>query len=173
MFQTMERVVIAGRSPIALPNSIIRRDCDGSMEMVTARWGLRPKELDQRPFNVVRAEGRTFEGHRCLIPASKFSFQHEGRGYRFTLMCGDWFYFAGIWRHAYPDWPEAYAALTIEANMDVAPYNDRQMAVILRRDRMAWIDATQPDEGLLRPLPAGTFMVERDDGKEIVERRLL
>lgn len=144
------------------------------MEMVTARWGLRPRELDERPFNVVRAEGRSFPlADRCLIPASEFSFNHEGRGYRFTLNDNDWFYFAGIWRRASHDWPEAYAALTIEANADVAPYNDRQMAIILRRDRMAWIDANEPDEALLRPLPPGSFMIERDDGKQITQRRLL
>jgi putative SOS response-associated peptidase YedK len=74
---------------------------------------------------------------------------------------GDWFYFAGVWRPATRDWPEAYAILTIEANDDVAPFHDRQMAVLRREQRMAWLDWICPAEKLLRPLPSGTFAVSR------------
>ena len=51
--------------------------------------------------------------------------------------------------------------LTTEANPDVAPYKDRQMAVIRREHRNAWLDLTMPEEELLRPLPAGSFRVQR------------
>jgi putative SOS response-associated peptidase YedK len=37
-------------------------------------WGLQPRERGGRPFTVVRAEGRTFPSHRCLVPASEFAF---------------------------------------------------------------------------------------------------
>ncbi|RVD01468.1 SOS response-associated peptidase, partial [Mesorhizobium sp. M7A.F.Ca.ET.027.02.1.1] len=79
----------------------------------------------------------------------------------FSLADGDWFYFAGVWRPATRDWPEAYAILTIEANDDVAPFHDRQMAVLRRDQRMAWLDRTCLEEELLRPLPAGTFVVSQ------------
>lgn len=53
------------------------------------------------------------------------------------------------------------AILTIEANDDVAPFHDRQMAVLRRDQRMAWLDRTCLEEELLRPLPAGTFVVSQ------------
>lgn len=94
--------------------------------MVELRCGLRPKEPGGRSANLVRADGRKLPTHRCLVPASDFRVTRQGKCYRFSLADGDWFYFAGIWRPSVPDWPEAYAILTIEANVEVAPYNDRQ-----------------------------------------------
>src|ERR1700686_3668631 len=82
------------------------------------RWwkragGLGPGPSSDRPFTVSRAEGRTIPTHRCLVPASEFRLRSRGRAYRVSLADGDWFYFAGIWRPAKPDWPEAYAILTV------------------------------------------------------------
>ena len=51
--------------------------------------------------------------------------------------------------------------VTIEANGDVAPYRDRQMAVLRRRQRMDWLDLSRPEHELLQPLPIGTFRIER------------
>jgi putative SOS response-associated peptidase YedK len=95
------------------------------------------------------------------VPASEFRLTRRGQRYKFSLADGDWFYFAGIWRPASADWPEAYAMLTVEANADVAPYNDRQLAVLRRVQRMEWLDLTRPEEELLRPLPRRTFDVGR------------
>lgn len=130
--------------------------------MVGAAWGLRPGPSSNRPFTVVRAEGRTFPTHRCLIPASKFRLRSRGRAYSFSLADGDWLYFAGIWQPAKSDWPEAYAILTVEANGDVAPYHDRQMAVLRREQRLDWLDGRVAEGLLLRPLPAGSFRVRED-----------
>lgn len=139
---------------------IVRRD-GGDVEMVRLPWGLQPGEPGGRPFTVVRSEGRVFPSHRCLVPASEFRFRSRGKHYGFALASGDWFYFAGIWRPATRNWTEAYAILTTAANDDVAPYHDRQMAVLRRDQRMAWLDLTCPEEGLLRPLPAGSYRVSR------------
>lgn len=139
---------------------IIRRD-GGDVEMVELPWGLQPREPGRRPFTVVRSEGRTFPTHRCLVPASEFRHRSQGKNYSFALASGDWFYFAGIWRPATREWPEAYAIMTTAANDDVAPYHDRQMAVLQRDQRMAWLDLTRPEEELLRPLHAGSFSVSR------------
>ena len=140
---------------------IIVRYGDEGVEMVELPWGLRPKELGGRPFILVRAEGRMFPSHRCLVPASEFQLTHRGRRLTFSLADGDWFYFAGIWRPASQGWPEAYAVFTIEANGDVAPYHDRQMAVLRRRQRMDWLDLSRPEHELLQPLPIGAFRIER------------
>ncbi|OHV22678.1 SOS response-associated peptidase [Rhizobium sp. RMa-01] len=139
---------------------VIIRCHDGDVEMVELPWGLRPRDGGPRAVNVVRSEGRTFPSHRCLVPASEFLH----KGFSFSLANGDWFYFAGIWRPAFDEWPEAYAILTIEASADIAPFHDRQMAVLTRNQRMAWLDALVPEEEILRPLQAGTFRVKHRAG---------
>jgi putative SOS response-associated peptidase YedK len=139
---------------------IIRRD-GGDVEMVELPWGLQPRESGGRPCTVVRAEGHVFPDHRCLVPASEFRHRSQGKHYSFALAGDDFFYFAGIWRPATRDWPEAYAILTTVANDDVAPYHDRQMAVLRRDQRLAWIDHAVPEEVLLRPQPANSFHVMR------------
>ncbi|RVE79544.1 SOS response-associated peptidase family protein [Sinorhizobium meliloti] len=141
-------------APLDERRVIIRRH-DGDVEMVELPWGLRPRDGGPRAVNVVRSEGRAFPTHRCLVPASEF----RHRTFSFSLADGDWFYFAGIWRPAIDDWPEAYAILTIEANADLAPFHDRQMVVLRRERRMAWFDGLVPEGEILRPLPAGTFRV--------------
>jgi putative SOS response-associated peptidase YedK len=146
--------------------AVIRRDRDG-VEMVNLRWGLKPREPGGRPFTVLRSEGRRFPTHRCLLPASEFYFRKGGHSYRFTLGNEELFYFAGIWRPASSDWPQSYAVLTVAANPDIAPYHDRQMAVLRRAERMAWLDLTVPEAELLRPLRAGSFRVAREAGDGI------
>ena len=150
---------------------IIVRYGDEGVEMVELPWGLRPHAPGGRPFNLVRGEGRTFPTHRCLVPASEFRLAHRGQRYTFSLADGDWFYFAGIWHPASGDWPEAYAILTVTANAEVAPYHDRQMAVLRRRHRMDWLDLSCPEDELLRPPRRGTFRVERLFAKVRVAQR--
>jgi putative SOS response-associated peptidase YedK len=146
-------------APLGQRRAIIRRDAEG-VEMVEAAWGLRPGPNTDRPFTVIRAEGRTIPTHRCLVPASEFRLQSRGRTYSFSLADGDWFYFAAIWRPAKPDWPEGYAILTVEANEDVAAYHDRQMAVLRREQRLDWLDARVSEADVLKPLPTGSFRVK-------------
>uniref|UniRef100_UPI003F260296 SOS response-associated peptidase family protein n=1 Tax=Rhizobium sp. F40D2 TaxID=3453141 RepID=UPI003F260296 len=154
----MSAKVFQSDAPLDERRVIIRRH-DGDVEMVELPWGLRPREGGPRAVNVIRSQGRSFPS-RCLVPASEF----RHRSFSFSLANGDWFYFAGIWRPAADDWPEAYAVLTIEANPDIAPFHDRQMAVLTRDQRMVWLDGLFPEEEILRPLPAGTFGVKRHTG---------
>jgi putative SOS response-associated peptidase YedK len=77
------------------------------------------------------------------------------------MVSGEDFYFAGIWRPALPGWPESYAAITIDANLDVAPFHHRMMAVIRKADGRRWLDDMVRGEELLRPLPFGTFVARR------------
>ncbi|MER8808242.1 SOS response-associated peptidase [Mesorhizobium australicum] len=140
---------------------VIIRRAGRDVEMVELPWGLQPREAEGRPFTLVRAEGRGFPDHRCLVPASEFRNRSHGKRYSFSLESGDWFYFAGIWRPATPYWPESYAILTTAANDDVAPYHDRQMAVLRRDQRMDWLDLTVAEDELLQPLPPGSFKVAR------------
>ncbi|RWH46682.1 MAG: SOS response-associated peptidase [Mesorhizobium sp.] len=158
----MHASIFDSEASIGQRRVIIRRNA-GGVEMVERPWGLQPEQPGGRPFTVIRAEGRTFPSHRCLVPASEFRHRSRGKHYGFSLADGDWFYFAGIWRPATRDWPEAYAILTIEANADVAPFHDRQMAVIQRDRRMAWLDWTCGEDEVLRVLPPGSFKVRLYD----------
>ena len=152
-------------APLDERRIIVRYGAEG-VEMVELPWGLRPKEPGNLPFMLAQAEGRKFPSHRCLVPASEFLIGRHGRRYRFSLADGDWFYFAGIWRPASEGWPEAYAILTIKANADVARYQDRQMAVLRRRQRMDWLDSSRPEHELLQPLPVGAFQIERSISRQ-------
>ena len=155
----MSAKVFQSDAPLDERRVIIRRHA-GEVEMVELPWGLRPRDGGPRAVNVIRSEGRTFPSHRCLVPASEF----RHKNFSFSLANRDWFYFAGIWRPASEDWSEAYAILTIEANADIAPYHDRQMAVLTRDQRMAWLDGLIPEDKILRPQPAGTFRFKRYAG---------
>ena len=163
MFRSVTATPFDLDTPLGQRRAIIRRNGD-AVEMVEAGWGLRPGPRSDRPLALIRAEGRAFPTHRCLVPASEFRLPGRGRAYRFSLANGDWFYLAGIWRPATAHWPESYAILTVAANEDVAAYHDRQMAVLTRAQRLDWLDAAVAEDELLRPLPMGSFRV-REEGR--------
>jgi putative SOS response-associated peptidase YedK len=50
--------------------------------------------------------------------------------------------------------------LTTAPGPDVAPYHDRQVAVLARPDWAAWLDLSRAEAALLRPLDAGALKVE-------------
>jgi putative SOS response-associated peptidase YedK len=151
------------------PGAVIRRGRDGEIEMVNLIWGFAPREAGGRAITHVRSEGRPFGSRRCLIPGSEFSVA-SGRGrarrkWRVTMTGRDgYFYFAGIWRPAEADWPPSYALLTVAAGPDIAPSQARQVAVIRREARMAWLDSLEPQAKLLAPLPKGSFSLEQIEG---------
>lgn len=55
----------------------------------SCRGGLQPRERGGRPFTVVRAEGRTFPTHRCLVPASEFRHRSHGKHYSFAQLVAE------------------------------------------------------------------------------------
>lgn len=157
----MKPVPFESDATIGSLRPIIRRnplDCQ-EVEMVEAAWGLRARDPDAKPFKFIRAEGRTFPDHRCLVPASEFHVTNNGRRFRVTLDDGNFFYLAGIWQAPVGDWPLAHAVITIPANIDVLTYQERQGAVLLRRQNMAWLDLTESEADLLVPLPPRSFNV--------------
>jgi putative SOS response-associated peptidase YedK len=56
---------------------------------------------------------------------------------------------------------EAFTILTTEPGPDVAPIHNRQVVVLDRSDWLAWLDLTRSEGELLRPLPAGSLVVEQ------------
>jgi len=73
----------------------------------------------------------------------------------------DWFCFAGLWRPATDDTPQAFTLLTTAPGPDVAPIHDRQMVVLERADWAAWLDLLRPEAELLKPLSSGSLEVEQ------------
>jgi putative SOS response-associated peptidase YedK len=67
---------------------------------------------------------------------------------------------AGLWREGQDNQPPSFAMLTTVPGPDVAPYHDRQVAVLRPTDWAAWINLTVPEAELLRPLPSGSLAVE-------------
>jgi putative SOS response-associated peptidase YedK len=64
-----------------------------------------------------------------------------------------------LWRERQDGQP-AFTMLTTAPGPDVAPYHDRQVAVLRPEDWVAWIYLTRPEMELLQPLPAGSLNAE-------------
>jgi putative SOS response-associated peptidase YedK len=141
---------------------IIRRNPDDmqEVEMVEARWGSNPRFSDGTSYRFVRSEGKTFPAHRCLVPASEFHMTIGDRKYRVTLDDGNFFYLAAVWEPAMAGWPLCFKVVTVAANPEVSHYQERHGAIILRRQRMQWLDHTIPEIDLLETPPARTFVIE-------------
>ncbi len=144
---------------------IVRRAGE-SAELVQLRWGFDPGRPKAAPVINFRSDGRRFaDSRRCLVPASHF-FEFTGTKspkskWKFTKVGENWFCFAGLWRPASGDTPEAFTILTTEPGPDVAPIHNRQVVILERADWTAWLDLTRPEAELLRPLPHGVLTVEQ------------
>lgn len=160
-------------APLGSRRAIIRRNPRDmqEIEMIEACWGLEAWDADARPFKFIRSEGRTFPRNRCLVPASEFTVTNGERKFRVTLDDGNFFYLAGIWSPPTDDRAVSYAILTIEANPDIFFYQERQGAVLLRRQNMAWLDLSAPESELLTALPARSFSIEEIAPRAAGERQ--
>ena len=102
-----------------------------------------------------RSEGRSFDNSkRCLVPASAF-FEFTGKNYpkakyRFVLNGAPFMAVAGLWREPGGNQPPAFTMLTTAPSADVAPYHDRQVAVLPPEDWAAWLYLEPVREGAER-----------------------
>jgi putative SOS response-associated peptidase YedK len=135
------------------------------VELVPMTFGLPPKGPRGGPVFNFKSEGRHFDqSKRCLIPATAF-FEFTGKRYpkakhRFALKGAPFMAIAGLWRETGGDGPPAFAMLTTAPGPDVAPYHDRQVAVLRPEDWAAWLYPAKPESELLRPLPVGSLEVQ-------------
>lgn len=158
------------------PNAIIRPCTSGEpgAELVVRRWSW-PGPGGKPVFNM-RSEGRAFgfsaTGGRCLVVADGFyeytapadpppGMPKPKRKHKwlFTMRGEPWFCIAGLWRST--DIGEAFTLLTTEPGADIAPYHNRQIALLSRDDWARWLDPSIPATDMLKPLPAGSLEVER------------
>ena len=78
----------------------------------------------------------------------------------FTKRGEKWFCIAGIWRKN-ATVGEAFTMLTMAPGPDIAPYHDRQIAILDRAQWADWLDPAVPAKAVLKPLPKGTLAVEQ------------
>jgi putative SOS response-associated peptidase YedK len=141
----------------------VMRPSGNVVELTPMRWGFPPARAAGAPLFNFRSDGRRFApSKRCLVPASAF-FEFTGSRspkskWMFRLADHALFAVAGLWREA-EDGPGAFTMLTTKPGADVAPYHDRQIAVLAPRDWAAWLYLDRPEAELLRPLPAGSLIV--------------
>lgn len=150
------------------PNAIIRAAMGeaGAAELVVRRWSWAGP--GGKPVYNFRSEGREFRSGRCLVVVDgfyEFTAPADPKARRkhkwlFTKPDEPWFCIAGLWR-ADPKVGEAFTLLTTAPGEDVAPYHDRQVAVLDRADWGRWLDPESPAGELLRPLQGGSLRVEQ------------
>jgi len=137
----------------------------GTGDLVQRRWSW-PGQ-NRKPVYNFRSDGREFASGRCLIPADGFyeftdpaDKKKRKDKWLFTKTGEPWFCVAGIWR-ADKDVGEAFTMLTMPPGPDIAPYHDRQVAILNRADWAAWLDVSISAKATLKPLPAGSLAVEQ------------
>jgi putative SOS response-associated peptidase YedK len=136
----------------------------GGHELVVRRWSW-PGPGGKPVYNF-RSDDREFRSGRCLIVADGFyeftspsdSKQKRKDRWLFTWPGQDIIGIAGLVR-TMPEVGEAFTMLTTEPGADVAPYHNRQIAVLAPPHWKAWLDYSAPAADLLEPLPAGTLNV--------------
>ena len=117
---------------------------------------------NRKPVYNFRSDGREFASGRCLIPADGFyeftdpadKKKKRKDKWLFTRTGEPWFCIAGIWR-ADAQVGEAFTMLTMPPGADIAPYHDRQIAILDRADWSAWLDHSVSAKAILKPLPCG------------------
>jgi len=134
---------------------------DGA-ELVERRWSW-PTPTGKPVFNL-RSDGREFGKDRCLVLADSFyeftapedPKQKKKDRWRFRRD-GD-FAIAGIVR-ADPQVGEAFTLLTVPPGPDMAPYHNRQIALLSPRHWRGWLEGSVPSTQLLAPCPDGSLIV--------------
>jgi putative SOS response-associated peptidase YedK len=126
---------------------------DGAARLSQLRWGF---PGPRGPVINFRSEGRTFPKGRCLVPADGF-FEFTGQKapkskWLFEPTSGPFLAIAGLVRD------DRFTLLTCAPGPDMAPYHDRQVAIVPPEHWAAWLDLSQPQPPIA-PLPAGGLKV--------------
>lgn len=143
--------------------SVVRAAGNG-IEIVQMKFGWPPPRPKASPVFNFKSDKRHFDNSkRCLIILSGF-FEFTGSTYpkakhRFSLRDSPIMAIAGLWSEA-KDGALSFTMLTTAPGPDIAPYHDRQVCVLAPEDWTAWLFLTRPEAELLKPLPAGTLLVE-------------
>jgi putative SOS response-associated peptidase YedK len=148
------------------PGAIVRTSPEGRGvgDLVQRRWSW-PGHKGKPVYNFV-GENREFTSGRCLIIADgfyEFTKPEDPKKklkdkWLFTKRGEPIFCIAGIWRD-HPVVGEAFTMLTLPPGPDIAPFHDRQIAVLDRDQWQDWLDPNVSAKAILRSLPAGSLDV--------------
>jgi putative SOS response-associated peptidase YedK len=146
------------------PGPIVRMKSGQPQELIVRRWSW-PGPAGKPVYNF-RSDGREFSTGRCLIVADGFyefttptdPKQKRKDRWLFTAPGQPMLGIAGLVRDA-PGIGEAFTMLTTEPGSDIAPYHNRQVALVAPGDWRGWLDNSASAKELLRPAPAGTLEV--------------
>ena len=135
-------------------------------DLVQRRWSW--PAPNKKPVYNFRSDGREFTSGRCLIVADGFyeftepsdKAKKRKDKWLFTREGEAWFCIAGIWRDT-KEAGEAFTMLTMEPGPDIAPYHNRQVAVLDRSDWARWLDPSISAKRILKSLPAGSLAVKQ------------
>ena len=152
-------VRITDRAPIVRFN----RD-QGTAELVERRWSW-PAPGGKPVFNM-RSDGREFGRDRCLVLADGFfefttpadPKQKKKDCWLFRPTNREAFAIAGVTRND-PQVGEAFTLLTVPPGPDIAPYHNRQIALLSPPQWRDWLDGSVRSKELLRPAEAGALSV--------------
>ena len=142
----------------------VLRAAGNGVELVEMRFGFPPPRPKAGPVFNFKSDGRHFaDSRRCVVVLSGF-FEFTGSKYpktkhRFALKDSAVMGIAALWSEA-EDGALSFTMLTTEPGPDIAPIHNRQVCVLRPEDWAAWLFLTKPEVELLRPMPAGTLMVE-------------
>jgi putative SOS response-associated peptidase YedK len=138
-----------------------RREGDGA-ELVERRWSW-PAPGGKPVFNM-RSDGREFGKDRCLVLADsfyEFTAPEDPKAKRKTCWrfrpAGD-FAIAGLVRND-SKVGEAFTLLTVPPGDDIAPYHNRQIALLTPDQWRPWLDHSARSVELLTSSAAGTLSV--------------
>lgn len=144
--------------------------------------------MDRTAQQALAAHPRTFEPATLLVPTVSGAWREGSRSHAPVGPCGQdhgredgapkspkkerkdkwlfikrgepWLGIAGIWRST-PDVGEAFTMLTMAPGPDIEPYHDRHIVILDRAHWADWLDPSVPARSVLKPLPAGTLVVEQ------------
>jgi putative SOS response-associated peptidase YedK len=158
--------LLPGEIAITDPGPVIRSAA--GYELVVRRWSW-PGPGGKPVYNF-RSDGREFSAGRALIVADGFyeftapadPKQKRKDRWLFTFPNGELMGIAGIVRDI-PGLGERFTMLTTEPGPDVAPYHNRQIAVLASSDWRDWLDHSAATREILGPAPAGTLCAQRSD----------
>lgn len=140
----------------------IVRASETGHELLVRRWSW-PGPGGKPVYNF-RSDGRSFGSGRCLILTDGFyeftaaadPKQRRKDRWKFSFANDEPMAIAGIVRTT-PGIGEAFTMLTTEPGPDVAPFHNRQVAVLTAPNWKAWLDHRGLEMEMLTPLPGGSL----------------
>lgn len=122
-------------------------------------WGLPSRDPDIFQIPLLKSETAIID-RPCLLLADAFGLVKQGKTiYSASLIGEPLMGIAAVWRPESREWPGSFAALTVAAYDDLAPYKERHVAVVHPDDLFDWLERARPPLDMLRRFPKNSFRI--------------